>query len=97
MKWQLSIVLLIPFLMGNQGGCWSDLPDPMISTKVVTISPPHECLSTDPAWANPPDADEPRSETARRERKNKDNFNALRSDRSVCRAGLKAIQKTSKQ
>jgi len=94
MKWHIIAVLLpIPFLMGNKGGCWSEPPDPMISTKLAMITPPHECLSSDPAWSNPPDADEPRSETARRERKNKDSFNAIRSDRSVCRAGLKAIQK----
>ena len=76
-------------------GC-ADPSKPMVSTKLATIAPPHECLSSDPSWTNPPDADEARSETARRERANKDRFNAMRRDRSVCRAGLKAIQRSNR-
>ena len=77
-----------------QGGC-ADPSAPMVATKIATITPPHECLSSDPAWTNPPDADELRSDTARRERANKDKFNSMKNDRSVCRAGLKAIQKSN--
>lgn len=72
-------------------GC-SDPSKPMISTKLAMATLPHECVASDASWINPPDADEKRSETARRERKNKNSFTSMRADRRICRAGLKAIQ-----
>ena len=72
-------------------GC-ADPSKPMISTKLAMATLPHECVASDPSWINPPDADEKRSETARRERQNKNSFSSMRADRRICRAGLKAIQ-----
>lgn len=87
-------ILLTMATIVCMAGC-ADPSAPMISTKLAMPSVPHECLASDPSWTNPPDADEKRSDTARRERQNKDRFSSMRADRRICRAGLKAIQKAS--
>lgn len=65
-------------------------PPPEIVFKNTTTTPPDECESPDPEWHDPPQGFEPLPDIARRERANKDGFNAMRSNRAVCRAGLKA-------
>lgn len=90
MKWPLAVVFLVPFLMGNGGGCSSEPPEPTIVVRNVEVSPPNECLTPDPAWKSPPADGERSKATSRREQENKRAFNAMRAERSVCRAGLKA-------
>lgn len=68
------------------GGCAD--PQTYAFTKLISPDIPPECLSLDPKWKDPPDADVPSDETARLTRTNKDNFTRMRHDRSVCRAGL---------
>lgn len=94
MKCSVAILLLIPFLMGNQGGCASDPPEPTIVVRNVEVPPPNECLTPDPAWKSPPADGERSKATSRREQENKRAFNAMRAERSVCRAGLKASTPT---
>ncbi len=86
-------LLIVSLLAVVAAGCASQPEKPMVITKIVKPSIPGECLSDDPEWTIPPDADERRSETARRERENKEGFFAMRSNRAVCRAGLREIDK----
>lgn len=72
------------------GGC--STPQSFVFTKLVSPNIPPECLSVDPKWSDPPDADVKSDETARLTRTNKDSFMRMRHDRSVCRAGLQASQ-----
>lgn len=81
------LILLAALLLA---GCAD--PQSFVFTKLVSPTVPAECLSLDPKWKDPPEADVKSDETARLTRTNKDNFNSMRSDRSVCRAGLKASQ-----
>lgn len=79
------------------GGCAYLTPKPkppIVVTKVVTPDVPEECTSDDPSWVNPPKGFEPTDATARRERRNKDHYEDVTSDRAVCRAGLKASPQT---
>jgi len=94
MKVQLATLLLVPFLLGNKGGCASDPPEPTIVVRNVEIAPPAECLTPDRDWKNPPADGERSKATSRREQENKRAFNAMRAERSVCRAGLKASTPT---
>lgn len=73
------------------GGCSN--PQSFVFTKLATPDIPPECLSSDPKWQNPPEEDIKADQTARLTRSNKEKFNSMRHDRSICRAGLKAIQK----
>ncbi|ADJ23055.1 hypothetical protein Hden_1243 [Hyphomicrobium denitrificans ATCC 51888] len=91
MKLHLAALLIVPFLMGT-GGCASEPPEPTIVVRNVEVEPPAECLVPDPAWKNPPADGERAASTSRREQENKRAFNAMRAERSVCRAGLKATE-----
>jgi hypothetical protein len=65
-------------------------PPPVLVTKVVTPDLPAECTSPDPNWIDPPKGFEPIGHVAEREQKNHDHFSDMKSDRAVCRAGVKA-------
>lgn len=90
MKMHLAVLLPIPFLMGNMGGCTSEPPEPTIVVRNVETPAPTECSTPDPSWKNPPADGERSKATSRREQENKRAFNAMRANRAVCRAGLKA-------
>ena len=94
MKWHLAVLLVLPFLMGNGGGCSTEPPEPTIVVRNVEVAPPNECLTPDRDWTNPPADGERSKATSRREQENKRAFNAMRAERSVCRAGLKASTST---
>lgn len=84
------LILLVAALA--LAGCkTTEPPEPVVQTKLVTIEPLPECLVTDPDWIEPTD-DMRLKPAARRDQTNKENFNAMRSNRSVCREGLKANQ-----
>jgi hypothetical protein len=65
--------------------------NPVVVTSLAGV--PNECLSSDPAWKQLPDSDVSRSEAARNYQTNKEAFKSMRSNRAICRAGLKAAQK----
>jgi len=70
-------------------GCSGD--PPVVVTGLAGV--PGECTSADPVWQQLPDSDVRRSEAARNLQTNKEAFKSMRSNRAICRAGLKAAQK----
>ena len=63
--------------------------DPTVWVKPLAVS---ECLSADPQWTDLPDSDVTRSQVSRNYQTNKEAFKSIRSNRAICRAGLKAAQ-----
>jgi len=89
------LVQMLSLVCMALAGCADTPPEPTIVVRNVEIAPPHECLTPDPDWRNPPAEGERSKETSRREQENKRQFNTMRSSRAVCRAGLKASTSTS--
>jgi len=75
----------------NLSGCAD--PQSYVFTKLIAPEIPAECLTLDPKWSDPPEADVKSDETARLARTNKDSFTRMRHDRSICRAALQAQAK----
>jgi hypothetical protein len=70
-------------------GCSGD--GPVVMTSLA--SAPTECTSSDPHWTELPDSDVTRSQAARNYQSNKEAFKSMRSNRAICRAGLKAAMR----
>lgn len=70
-------------------GCSGD-GVPVVMTSLAAA--PTECTSPDPAWKSLPDSDVTRSQAARNYQTNKEAFKTMRSNRAICRAGIKAAQ-----
>jgi len=64
--------------------------DPTVMVKPLSVA---ECTSADPQWKELPDSDVTRSQISRNYQTNKEAFKSMRSNRAICRAGLKAAQK----
>lgn len=82
------LILLATVVLAGCGGNGV----PVVWTKLAQTEAPAECTNSDPKWTELPDADVKRSDAARNYQANKEAFKSMRSNRAVCRAGLKAQQ-----
>lgn len=92
MKGVILIALVIPLLLGNQGGCGHSPPSPPVVVRLAQVWP-EECAA--PAIAEPklPDADVTDDVAARDRDALKRALRRSESLRSVCRAALEAQDK----
>lgn len=85
------MALTAALLISGLAGCSGDVP--VVMTSLASV--PTECTSSDPNWKSLPDSDVTRSQAARNYQTNKEAFKSMRSNRAICRAGLKAAQGAS--